>query len=106
MLAPRRREGLREFWLTTNTSSMRVAQFQANPQAAIYFADQQRFLGVMLRGHMAVCQDAASKEMIWRAGDHQYYSQGVTDPDYCVLHFTARDGRYYAGFSSRDFQVT
>jgi general stress protein 26 len=43
--------------------------------------------------------------MIWREGDTMYYKQGVTDPDYCVLRFTATRGRYYANFSSQDFAV-
>ena len=105
MLAPRHRVGIREFWFTTNTSSMRVAQYRANPKAAIYFMDRRFFRGVMLRGHMEVLEDAASKELIWQDGDTQYYSQGVTDPDYCVLHFTATDGRYYASFNTKTFTV-
>jgi general stress protein 26 len=44
--------------------------------------------------------------MIWREGDTLYYKQGVTDPDYCVLRFTATHGRYYADFSSQDFAVS
>ena len=46
-----------------------------------------------------------SKEMIWRDGDTTYYSKGVTDPDYCVLKFTARTGRYYSNFSSENFGI-
>ena len=38
---------------------------------------------------MEVLTDAKSKEMIWREGDEQYYPGGVTDPNYCVLKFTA-----------------
>ncbi|MDR0429182.1 MAG: pyridoxamine 5'-phosphate oxidase family protein, partial [Tannerellaceae bacterium] len=60
----------------------------------------------MLIGTMEVLEDAVSKEMIWRDGDTMYYKQGVSDPDYCVLRFTATRGRYYADFSSRDFAVT
>jgi len=30
---------------------------------------------------------------------------GVTDPDYCVLRFTAEIGRYYSNFKSEDFVV-
>ena len=37
MLPPRKREGIRTFYFTTNTSSMRVAQYRQNPQACIYF---------------------------------------------------------------------
>lgn len=105
MLAPRKREGIREFWFSTNTSSMRVAQYRKNPNASIYFYDKRFFRGVMLIGTMEVLEDAASKEMIWQRGDTMYYSQGMTDPDYCVLKFTAVKGRYYSNFYSEDFEI-
>ncbi|MDR0411680.1 MAG: pyridoxamine 5'-phosphate oxidase family protein [Treponema sp.] len=105
MPSPRKREGLHTFWFTTNTSSMRVAQFCKNPKASVYFYDKRFFRGVMLVGTMAVLEDAVSKEMIWREGDTMYYKQGVSDPDYCVLHFIATHGRYYSDFSSQDFAV-
>lgn len=105
MLAPRKRNGLHEFWFTTNTSSLRVAQYRVNSKASIYFCDQRFFRGVMLIGTVEVLEDAASKEMIWQEGDCLYYPKGVTDPDYCVLKFTAASGRYYSNFSSGDFTV-
>jgi len=105
MLPPRKREGIRIFYFTTNTSSMRVAQYRKDEKACIYFCDRRFFRGVMLKGTMEVLEDAESKKMIWRAGDTIYYPKGVTDPDYCVLKFTARTGRYYSSFSSEDFEV-
>jgi len=105
MLPPRKREGIRGFLFTTNTSSKRVAQYRSNPNACIYFYDKRFFRGVMLKGKMEVLTDAASKESIWRAGDEQYYSKGVTDEDYCVLRFTAHSGRFYSNFNSEDFIV-
>ena len=104
MLAPRKREGIRVFYFTTNTSSRRVAQYREDPKASIYFCDQRFFRGVMLKGRMEVLEDAASKELIWLEGDTMYYPQGVTDPDYCVLRFTAESGRYYSNFKSEDFK--
>jgi len=105
MLPPRKREGITTFWFSTNTSSLRVSQYRTNPKACIYFFDKRFFRGVMLRGVMEVLEDALSKEMIWRDGDTLYYPEGVTDPDYCVLKFTARSGRYYSNFRSEDFDV-
>jgi len=105
MLPPRKREGIKVFYFTTNTSSMRVAQYRTNPKACIYFCDKRFFRGVMLIGTMEVLEDVASKEMIWQEGDTMYYPKGVTDPDYCVLRFTAKTGRYYTNFSSQDFVV-
>ena len=79
MLQPRKREGIKVIYLTTNTSSMRVAQYRKN--------------------------NHASKEMIWQEGDTMYYPEGVTDPDYCVLKFTAISGRFYSNFKSESFVV-
>jgi general stress protein 26 len=103
MLAPRKREGIKTFYFTTNTFSLRVAHYKANPKASIYFCDAKGFKGMMLRGTMEVLTDAKSKEMIWRKGDTEYYPGGVTDPNYCVLKFTAIDGRFYSDFYPRSF---
>jgi len=105
MLQPRKRDGIKTIWFSTNTSSMRVAQYRQNPKASVYFVDKRFYRGVMLKGTMEVLEDAQSKEMIWRMGDTMYYPKGVTDPDYCVLKFTAQSGRYYASFKSEDFEV-
>lgn len=105
MLQPRKREGLKTIYFTTNTSSMRVAQYLKNNHACVYFCDKRFYRGAMLRGTMEVLTASASKEMIWRDGDTMYYPEGVTDPDYCVLKFTAISGRYYSNFKSEDFKV-
>lgn len=55
---------------------------------------------------MEVLQDTQSKEMIWHDGDEMYYPKGVTDPDYCVLKFTAQSGRLCSNFKSENFEVT
>ena len=105
MLPPRKREGIKTFYFTTNTSSIRAAQYRQNPKACIYFFDKRFFQGVMLIGSMQVLEDAATKEMIWREGDDLYYKEGVTDPDYCVFKFTAEKGRYYHNFKSENFEI-
>lgn len=105
MLAPREREGIKVFWFTTNTSSRKISCYRKNPKASIYFVDKRFFRGVNLVGTMEVLETAEAKERIWREGDTMYYPEGVTDPDYCVLKFTAVKGRYYSNFSSQDFDV-
>ena len=105
MFAPRVREGIKRLYFTTNTSSMRVKQYLVDSKACIYFFDGRFFRGVMLKGTMEVLTDDHSKEMVWRDGDEMYYKEGVSDPDYCVLRFTASSGRYYSNFSSQDFDI-
>lgn len=106
MLAPRKIDG-DCFYFTTNTSSERVRQYRKNPKASIYFYKRGRFKyeGVMLKGRMEVLTDQDTKESIWRIGDTLYYKLGVTDPDYCVLKFTAENGRSYCDFKSENFKM-
>ena len=106
MLAPRKIDG-NEIYSSTNTSSNKIKQYLANNKACIYFYKRGKFKyqGVTIIGEMQVCTDQATKEQIWRFGDSIFYKQGVTDPDYCVLKFTAEKGRYYSNFKSEDFDV-
>ncbi len=87
MLKPRKIKGLNVFYFSTDTSSMRVAQYRTNSKASIYFYHKGllKYEGAMLTGTMEVLEDAAIKQELWRAGDKMFYSKGVTDSDYCVL---------------------
>lgn len=105
MLPPRKMVGIKEFYFTTNTSSMRVEQFRKNSKACLYFADTRFFRGVMLKGDMEVLTDSEIKHECWNTGDTMYYPGGVDDPDYCILKFTAKEGRYYANFNSQSFCI-
>ena len=105
MLPPRERDGISTIWFTTNTSSQKVAAFRENAKASVYFVDRRFYRGVCLTGTVEVITSAEDKVRIWRDGDEKYYAGGVTDPDYCVLKFTAVRGRYYSSFKSEDFVI-
>lgn len=59
----------------------------------------------MLTGTMEVLEDAAIKRDLWRVGDRIFYKKGVTDPDYCVLKFTAIKGRHYCDLKTEEFNL-
>lgn len=107
MLKLRKRNGLKEFYFSTNTSSMRVKQYQKNSNASIYFYHKGliKYVGVMLKGIMEVLTDQETKNMIWKTSDTMFYKKGVTDPDYCVLKFTATSGRYYCDLKTESFDI-
>lgn len=104
MFTPRKIEG-DSFYFTTNMSSMRTKQYMENPKASIYCYHRGRFRyeGIMLIGAMEVLQDLEIKKEIWQTGDTMYYKEGVTDPDYCVLKFTAEKGRQYCDLKTESF---
>lgn len=105
MLKPREREGIKTIYFSTNTSSNKVKYFRQNSKASVYFVDRRFFRGVSLVGTVEVLETQEAKERIWQKGDTLYYKEGVTDPDYCVLKFTAVKGRYYSNFKSEDFEI-
>lgn len=106
MLMPRKIED-NCFYFTTNTSSKRVEQYRVNANASIYFFKKGRFRyeGTMLVGTMEVLEDEQTKTEIWRTGDTMFYKKGISDPDYCVLKFTARKGRYYCDLKTKSFEL-
>ena len=106
MFVPRKIDG-NCFYFSTNTSSMRAQQYRKNQKASIYFYNKGRFRyeGIMLTGTMEVLQDAEIKKEIWQTGDTMYYKQGVTDPDYCVLKFTAIKGRHYCDLKTENLNM-
>jgi len=105
MLAPCKRDGIKTLYWHTNTSSMRIKQYRNNPKACIYFCDKRFFRGVMLKGTMEVLEDMDIKKEIWKDEFTMYYKEGINDPDFIIIRFTANNGRYYSNFSSKDFEI-
>lgn len=105
MLKPRKRNGIAEIYLTTNTSSLKVKSFKNNSKACLYFCDKRFFRGIMLKGTVEILEDQKTKDMIWQDGDEMYYSKGKTDPDYCVIKFTSISVRYYNNFKSVNVEL-
>ncbi len=98
-------QGLKEVWFSTNTSSRRVGQLLQDPRACVYYVDFDQWMGLMLVGTIEVLDDMESRQRLWRPGFERYYPQGVTDPDYSVLRFTAQWGNFYHALSNVTFEV-
>lgn len=90
-------------YFSTNTSSPKAAALRKNPRASVYYCTPDNFKGALFVGDMVVCEDAATKEFLWREGFEMYYPKGVTDPDYCVLKLTVKSGSYYHGLCNTRF---
>ena len=104
MLNPRKRQGIKDFYLTTNFSSQKVVSLLANPRAGLYFCDKKVYRGVAFSGTVEVIRDQSVKDEIWRDMDTIFYENN-TDPDYCVLKFTAEFARYFQDYHSTDITL-
>ena len=100
-----RREDNNIFYFDSNNGSNRAAQWAKNPNACVYFYGTPIYRGVQLLGKMEIINDMDLKKSHWKPSMKSIYKGGVTDPDYCILKFTASKGRYYSMFESEDFEV-
>jgi len=105
MLRPRKREGIKTIYFSTNTSTNKVEDFVENEKACVYFCDPVTFQGALLKGSMETLYSRQDREMIWQKGDEMYYPGGIDDPDYCVLKFNASSGRLYSDLRSVNFVI-
>lgn len=104
MLNARKRQGIKDFYLTTNTKSQKVQALLKNPQAGLYFYDRPLYRGVAFTGKVEILYDQSIKNEVWRDMDTIFYESN-TDPDYCVLKFTAQFARYYQDYNSTNIQL-
>lgn len=104
MLNPRKRQGLKEFYLTTNTASQKVQALLSNPKAGLYFYNRQLYCGMAFTGSVEVIYDQAIKNEIWHDMDTIFYENN-TDPNYCVLRFTAQRVRFFQNYTSTDIEL-
>jgi general stress protein 26 len=101
------RESIREMYFCTNTSSKFYCEISKNPKASVYFYSRKIiWKGCMLKGKMEIVSDLAVKEKYWQNKFKDAYPQkSYTDPDFCVLRFTAETGRYYSWYKLEDFEI-
>ncbi len=101
------RESLKELYFCTNTSSKFIVELSKNTKASVYF--YRRWLvwkGCLLKGDMEIVTDMAIKENYWQNKFKNAYPQkSFTDPEFCVLRFVPKSGRFYSWYKPDDFEI-
>ncbi|MHC4274922.1 MAG: pyridoxamine 5'-phosphate oxidase family protein [Planctomycetota bacterium] len=98
------RDGL-VVYFTTNTSSEKMRQMEANPKVAVYFCHPEKYHGLMLRGSVEIVSDQRLKHDIWHDGWEQYYPEGPDDPDYTILRLAPTLAKGWHGEGRFEFRV-
>ena len=101
------RESLNELYFATNTSSRFATEISKNPKTSVYFYSRNIvWKGCLLKGDMEIITDRSVKERYWQAKFKNAYPQkSLTDPDFCVLRFVPKSGRFYSWYKPEDFEV-
>lgn len=82
-------------YISTNTSSKKLKDIEANPHIGLYYCRPREFFGMSLVGDVEIVEDAAMKEAVWADGWERYYrtTGQPDDPDYTLLRLYPKNAR-------------
>ncbi|MEN6389281.1 MAG: pyridoxamine 5'-phosphate oxidase family protein [Syntrophomonas sp.] len=92
-------------YLSSNTSSRKVAQIRSLPQACAYYSLPEQWFGLNLIGRLEEVKDEKIKRSIWQPGWEMYYPKGWEDPDYAVLRLNPHEARCYYQLQTCNFEI-
>lgn len=84
-----------ELYFTTNRSSDKFAQIQANPRVAVYYFQKQSWHGFLCQGEMEEVKNQVLRDSIWQEGWEGYYPEGRESKDYIILRLRPSKIRHY-----------
>ena len=82
----------------TNTSSEKIGQIRANPNASLYCFDDA-YNGLLLMGRVAEVTDAETRNTLWDDTWKIYYPDGRDGGDFSVLEFVPESYKSYHEFN-------
>ena len=75
-------------YLTTDTSSQKMKQINANPNVSIYYCDMKEWHSLLLICKAEVVIDAGIKKSCWKDEWSQYYKGKWEDPEFTIIKLT------------------
>ena len=101
------RDSLSEIYFGTNATSNFVKAITKNPKSCVYFYTRLGvWKGCFMKGDMEIVTDMGVKEKYWdKKYKNAYEHKTFTDPDYCLLKFIPKGGRFYSWFKIEDFEI-
>jgi len=94
-------------YLTTNTSSFKRAELEANPRVCLYYCHPADFFGVALIGDIEIVDAMAVKESLWVDWWSRYYPTGqADDPDFTLLRLQPKEVRGWNRGEKFSFDVS
>jgi general stress protein 26 len=93
-------------YFSTNKSSRKTAQINADPRACAYFCRPENWSGLLLAGTIATITDIELKTRLWQPDWNKYYIGGVDGEDYTVLRLTPHFAEFYYQLEKAQWEFT
>lgn len=92
-------------FIATNTSSRKVAQMNSDDRVCLYYSDNTRYEGLMIRGRVREVTDSAVRAAVWTSKWDMYYYGGLDGGDFSLFEFIPESCRYYHGLKVTAFDA-
>jgi len=96
-------ESISEIYLSTTLDSNKAICLQKNSKASVCCSATE--YNITLVGEAEIRTDQATKSKCWQSWFIEVYPGGETDPDYCVIKFTAKRASLYVGGEASNFEL-
>lgn len=84
-----------DLWFATSQASSLAQQLQDRAKVLATFADTDRQVYVVVRGHAELTRDRAQIEALWNPGMKAWFPEGPSDPDILLVRVHAHRADYW-----------
>lgn len=89
----------------TNNKSPKFKQLQKNPHCSLYYFNPANRHAVRLFGVMEFIDDKSEKVKYWNDAYKVYGYSGADDENYALLHFVAKEYKFYSGMELKTGKI-
>lgn len=89
-------------YLTTNTTSVKMKEIADCNKVSLYFCNDEKYLGILLRGKIEIIIEKKIKQKIWVPGWETYYPKGINSKDFSVLRFIPNKIKSYGDLNKEE----
>lgn len=86
-------DGVKTVWFSTGLKSSKAKFFMQNNKASVCYREGGN--NITLTGTIEILTDPELKKQLWVDWFIDHFPGGVTDPNYCILKFTARAATFW-----------
>lgn len=86
-------DGLKKVWFSTGLNSGKVRFFKQNNRASVCYHEGGN--NITLIGEIEILTTPELKEQLWKDWFIKHFPGGITDPNYCILEFTAKEAVFW-----------
>jgi len=98
--SPLKPEGIREVYFGTSPCANKTKRLLKDKRASVCF--HKGGDNITLVGEAEILTDQATKSRVWQSWFIEHFTGGETDPNYCVIKFTAKRASLWVGCESAE----